>query len=63
MANPFDGEIFTFTQPDGTQFEVRGWGNQYSAVFETLDGYTVGKDLAFRDNARDAIETSAGTQN
>lgn len=44
MSTPFMGKTFTFTQPDGTQFEVRGWGDQYSAVFETLDGYTVVKD-------------------
>lgn len=44
MATPFDGEVFTFTQPDGTPLQVRGWGNQHSAVFETLDGYTVVRD-------------------
>jgi M6 family metalloprotease-like protein len=41
MAMPFSGKQFTFTQPDGTALEVRGWGNQYAAVFETLDGITV----------------------
>ena len=41
MAFPFFGEIFTFTQPDGSKFQVRGWGDQHNAVFETLDGYTV----------------------
>ncbi|MGD9364321.1 MAG: M6 family metalloprotease domain-containing protein [Desulfobacteraceae bacterium] len=41
MAFPFIGKKFTFTQPDGTQFEVRGWGDQHYAVFETLDGYTI----------------------
>jgi M6 family metalloprotease-like protein len=44
MATPFDGEVFTFTQPDGTTLQVRGWGNQHSAVFETLDGYTIVRD-------------------
>ena len=44
MASPFFGKTFTFTQPDGTQFEVRGWGDQHFAVFETLDGYTVVKN-------------------
>jgi M6 family metalloprotease-like protein len=44
MPLPFDGEEFTFTNPDGTEFAVRGWGNQFAAVFETLDGYTVVKD-------------------
>ncbi len=44
MSSPFYGEEFTFTQPDGTQFRVRGWGDQHHAVFETLDGFTVIED-------------------
>jgi M6 family metalloprotease-like protein len=44
MPLPFDGQEFRFTNPDGTEFTVRGWGNQFHAVFETLDGYTVVKD-------------------
>ncbi|HEX6341206.1 M6 family metalloprotease domain-containing protein [Umezawaea sp.] len=38
------GEQFTFRNPDGSEFQVRGWGNQFSAVFETTDGYTVVPD-------------------
>jgi M6 family metalloprotease-like protein len=44
MPVPFAGEEFTFTNPDGSQVQVRGWGNQFEAVFETLDGYTVVRD-------------------
>ena len=44
MSFPFYDEDFTFTQPDGTQFRVRGWGDQHHAVFETLDGFTVVED-------------------
>lgn len=44
MPAPFWGQQFTFSQPDGSTFHVKGWGNQYHAVFETLDGYTVVKD-------------------
>lgn len=44
MASPFIGKTFRFTQPDGSQFEVRGWGDQHYAVFETLDGYTLVKN-------------------
>jgi M6 family metalloprotease-like protein len=44
MPTPFRGKEFTFTQPDGTTFKVRGWGDQHHAVFETLDGYTVVED-------------------
>ncbi len=44
MASPFIGKTFIFTQPGGTTFEVRGWGDQHYAVFETLDGYTAFKN-------------------
>ena len=44
MASPFTGKTFTFTQPDGTTLQVRGWGDQHYAVFETLDGYTLVKN-------------------
>ncbi len=44
MATPFTGKTFTFTQPDGTTLQVRGWGDQHYAVFETLDGYTLAKN-------------------
>lgn len=44
MSFPFFGEEFKFTQPDGTQIPVRGWGDQNHAHFETLDGFTVVRD-------------------
>jgi hypothetical protein len=44
MSVPFFGKRFTFTQPDGTQLDVRGWGDQHHAVFQTLDGFTVTQD-------------------
>ncbi|WP_197285431.1 M6 family metalloprotease domain-containing protein, partial [Planktothricoides sp. SR001] len=44
MPTPFNNEEFTFTNPDGSTIQVRGSGNQYYAVFETLDGFTVVKD-------------------
>jgi M6 family metalloprotease-like protein len=43
MSTPFTGKTFTFRNPDGSALEVRGWGDQHYAVFETLDGYTVVK--------------------
>jgi M6 family metalloprotease-like protein len=46
MATPFIGQVFAFTQPDGTTIQVRGWGDQNYAVFETLDGYTVTRNPA-----------------
>jgi M6 family metalloprotease-like protein len=48
MSMPFFGKQFTFTQPDGTHLDVRGWGNQHHAVFETLDGYTIVENPATR---------------
>jgi M6 family metalloprotease-like protein len=44
MPVPYAGEEFTFHNPDGSPVMVRGWGTQFAAVFETLDGYTVVKD-------------------
>jgi M6 family metalloprotease-like protein len=44
MPTSFSGKQFSFIQPDGTVLQVRGWGNQYHATFETLDGYTVVRD-------------------
>jgi M6 family metalloprotease-like protein len=41
MPVPFAGRHFTFYNPDGSEIEVIGWGNQFQAVFETPDGYTV----------------------
>lgn len=41
MPIPFVNEDLTFTQPDGREIQVKGWGNQYQAAFESLDGYTL----------------------
>jgi hypothetical protein len=46
MSMPFFAKEFSFRQPDGTHLQVRGWGNQHHAVFETMDGYTVVQDPA-----------------
>ncbi len=46
MSVPFAGELFTFEEPDGSLIRLLGWGNQFEAVFETLDGYTVVNDPA-----------------
>jgi M6 family metalloprotease-like protein len=46
MSTPFIGESFTFTQPDGSTIDVRGWGDQHYAVFETLDGFTLTRNPA-----------------
>lgn len=37
FAAPFARKI-AFTQPDGTPIELWGEGDEFSAVFETLDG-------------------------
>jgi M6 family metalloprotease-like protein len=41
MPALFNGRVFTFTQPDGSKIQLRGFGDQNYAVFETLDGFTV----------------------
>lgn len=43
VPSPFEGEIFTFLNPDDSEVTLRGWGNQFEAIFETLDGYSVVK--------------------
>ncbi len=37
-AAPID---HTLTQPDGSKFTARQWGDEWSNGFETLDGYTI----------------------
>jgi M6 family metalloprotease-like protein len=59
MSMSFWGQPFTFPQPDGSALRVKGWGNQYHAVFETLNGYTVTQDpvtgyYVYADLAHDA---------
>lgn len=44
MPVPFHKKQFMFTQPDGTNLRVLGYGNQHYARFETLNGYTVAQD-------------------
>ncbi|MFZ1983472.1 MAG: M6 family metalloprotease domain-containing protein [Desulfatitalea sp.] len=44
MAYPFYNKQFEFPQPDGNRIQVRGWGDQHHAVFESMDGYTIVKD-------------------
>ncbi len=44
MSMPFVKKAFTFRNPDGSLIDVLGWGDQYYAVFESLDGFTVIKD-------------------
>ncbi|MEI7728727.1 MAG: M6 family metalloprotease domain-containing protein [Verrucomicrobiota bacterium] len=46
-AVPFDQQI-KFIQPDGTPIILHGWGDEFQAVFETADGYTVVFDPAQR---------------
>lgn len=44
MPVPYLGEEIDLFNPDGSTVRVRAFGNQFHAVFETLDGYTVVKD-------------------
>jgi len=43
-AAPIQGEIVPIREPDGTTVELRVWGDEFYAVGETVDGYTVVRD-------------------
>lgn len=67
LAAPFRDLHVSFTQPDGTKIEVVGWGDEFYAVFETLDGYTVFFDPAlkaycFAQQGADGDLVSTGVQ-
>src|SRR5580765_4638497 len=47
-ASPFRNLQVPFTQPDGTKIKVIGSGDEFYAVFETADGFTVVFDEALR---------------
>ena len=46
-AAPFNKQI-SFQQPDGTTIQLHGWGDEFNAVFETQDGFTVVFDQSQR---------------
>ena len=43
-AAPVWGEVFPLAQPDGTEIQVRIWGDEFYRVVESLDGYTLTRD-------------------
>ena len=43
-GHPVVNETTPFRQPDGTVIQLRVWGDEFYAVAETLDGYTVVED-------------------
>ena len=47
-ASPFRDLRMSFTQPDGTRIEITGSGDEFYAVFETLNGFTVVFDPAVK---------------
>jgi len=66
MSMPFHGKRFKFRQPDGKEIELRGFGDQHHAVFETLDGFTVtrnpahgGWEVARLSDDRDSLQPAA----
>ena len=44
IAAPFNGEIMSFKQPDGTRVDVKLYGTEYYMRAEGLDNYTVIRD-------------------
>jgi M6 family metalloprotease-like protein len=66
-ASPFRNLQVPFTQPDGTRTKVIGSGDEFYAVFETADGFTVLFDEAlkaycFAQLAADGTLVSTGQQ-
>jgi len=43
-AVPYNGEAFTYLQPDGSTFTVKLWGDEFFAYQETEDGHLVVRD-------------------
>ncbi len=43
---PAPSDIFTLTQPDGTGFRARMWGDEWAHGWETEDGYTIIKNTS-----------------
>ena len=50
-----------FTQPDGTRIKLWGEGDEFSAVFETQDGYTVIFDPAAKAYAYASLSADGNT--
>ena len=44
QAAPYDGDIYTYRQPDGTTFDVRLYGDEFFAYQETVDGHLLIRD-------------------
>jgi M6 family metalloprotease-like protein len=72
QAEPYNGRIFNYYQPDGSSFEIRLFGDEFYAVAETLDGYVVVQDpmtkffsyakLAKDGNSFESTGIKAGSQ-
>jgi M6 family metalloprotease-like protein len=67
LASPFSDLRLPFTQPDGAKIEVVGWGDEFYAVFETPEGFTVVFDpllraYCFAELAADGRLVSSGAQ-
>lgn len=43
-AEPYEGKLVQYRQPDGTTFDVRLWGDEFFAYQETEEGYLVVRD-------------------
>ncbi|MBU8870011.1 MAG: M6 family metalloprotease domain-containing protein [Gemmatimonadales bacterium] len=44
LGAPSWGDEFTLEQPDGTEVQVRIWGDEFYRVVESLDGFTLVRD-------------------
>jgi len=48
-AVPYIGNEFTYYQPNGEAIQIRLYGDEFYAVAETLDGYSIVKDPVTQD--------------
>ncbi len=61
FSAPYQGEIFKFTQPDGSIVEAKIFGDEYYSRCEGLDGYTLIRDeqtgwLCYAELSKDGNE-------
>lgn len=65
VAAPIRGKVMTFKQPNGQPVQVRIWGDEFYQHVESLDGYTLTRDLStgficyaeLNTNGKDLVST------
>ena len=60
-AVPASPDVKTLTQPDGSTFQARLWGDEWNNGWETLSGYTIVKDKQTANWTYAVPESMAGS--